>query len=252
MNVDDDLLIAFADGELDEVTRQRVANAVAHDPALRARLEAHRKLRETVAAHYAPIAQKEVPDRFRAMLAGGPSSGGEARPVAGDVVSLAEARAKRAVRRKAGAGWRIGWGNAAAIAATLVLGVLVGRGLGGGTGPVRIVGGQMVASSGLATALNGQLASAQAGDGAVRIGLTFKTKDGDYCRSFEGRALSGIACHNGESWRVEQAVSGRQEQGAYRQASSGDPRIMTNIETMIEGAPLDAAGEKAARDRGWK
>ena len=68
MAMDDHMLMAFVDGELDEVGRARVERAVAEDPALKARLEQQRRLRERLAAHYRPTMEEEVPERFRAML----------------------------------------------------------------------------------------------------------------------------------------------------------------------------------------
>ena len=68
MTIDDDLLMAFADGELDEVTRARVERAVAEDPALKARLEVQQRLRARLAAHYGPAVDEAVPERLRAML----------------------------------------------------------------------------------------------------------------------------------------------------------------------------------------
>ena len=49
-DIDEAMLIAWVDGELDEVTRRRVDRAVADDPALAARLEQHRRLRARLAA----------------------------------------------------------------------------------------------------------------------------------------------------------------------------------------------------------
>ena len=55
-DIDEAMLIAWVDGELDEVTRRRVDRAVADDPALAERLAMHRRLRERLSGHYAPIA----------------------------------------------------------------------------------------------------------------------------------------------------------------------------------------------------
>jgi len=68
MQIDDDLLMALADGELDDVTRARVERAVGEDPALKARLEVQQRLRARLAAHYAPAVEEKVPERLRAML----------------------------------------------------------------------------------------------------------------------------------------------------------------------------------------
>ncbi len=68
MTIDDDMLMAFVDGELDEVSRARVERAIAEEPDLKARLEQQQRLRDRLAAHYGPAAEEEVPERFRAML----------------------------------------------------------------------------------------------------------------------------------------------------------------------------------------
>jgi hypothetical protein len=232
--ITEEMLIAYADGELDEVNRRRVERALAGDEALAERLAAHAALRGQLSAHFAPIAAEAVPDRFKALL----------EPQAG-VVNLAEVREQRTRRT-----WPA-WAMGGAIAASLVLGIGLGHGMGGEAGPVGVSRGQLVAQGALAKALDTQLASAQGG-GDVRLGLSFHAKDGGWCRSFEGSAVSGVACRAGEGWLIEQAVPGHAASSDYRQASSGDARVMATVEQLIAGDPVDAAGEKAARDSGWK
>src|SRR3546814_5845995 len=67
-DMDESMLIAFVDGELDEVNRRRVERAVAEDPALAARLDMHLRLRERLAGHYAPIEAEPVPAAMQALL----------------------------------------------------------------------------------------------------------------------------------------------------------------------------------------
>lgn len=232
-SVTDEMLVAYADGELDEVSRRRVERAIAQDAALAQRLEAHEALRSRIGAHYAPVAEEAVPDRFRAVL--------DAPPVI-DLSAERERRREQAPRR--------GWAMVGTIAATLVLGVLIGRGMGGETGPIGTDGGRMVAQGTLADALNTQLASAGEVDG-IRMGLTFKDRAGGWCRSFQGAAVSGVACRKDDGWRLEQALPGGTGQADYRQAASGDPRIAATVEALMSSAPVDATGEKAARDGGW-
>jgi len=250
VSIDDDMLMAFADGELDGVEAARVEQAVAADPALAARVEAHRALRERVAGHYAPVADGPVPDRFAALLAGGGKD---------NVVDLTQRRAALSMiaandEEPAHSGrWPI-WGNVAAIAATLVIGLAIGQsipGMGGGD-PVGVRDGAMVARGELASALDSRLASAQVSDTATRIGLTFRAKDGGLCRSFEGPAIAGVACRSGADWTLEQTVAARRQNSTYRQASSIDPRVMSGIVEMIDGEALDAAAEKAAMEKGWR
>src|SRR3546814_3709534 len=90
------------------------------------------------------------------------------------------------------------------MAASLVLGLAVGQNM-GGSGPVAISGGTIVAQGELAKALDRQLASAQAMGLPTRIGLSFRSKEGSICRTFAGQAMSGIACE--EDGRSEEHTS---------------------------------------------
>lgn len=227
-DIDEAMLIALVDGELDEVNRRRVERAAAGDPALAERLAQHWRLRERLAGHYAPVAQEPVPDRLRTFLEASET-----------VVPMA-----RPARR-----WG-GWAMGGAIAASLLLGLGVGRFSGGQAGPVGMKGGVMVAQGQLASALDSQLASAQDG-AAIRIGLTFQRKGGGWCRSFDG-AMAGVACREDAGWQVQQMLPGAGQETAYRQASSADARVMATVDALIAGAPVDAAGEKTAVAKGWQ
>ena len=228
--IDDDILMAYADGELDEIGRMRVERAVAADPALRARLAQQQKLRETLAAFYGPTAEEEVPERFRAMLDT-------------NVVPFAAARAQRPL-----------WRTLSALAATLLLGVALGRALLlPAAGPVGIVNGTMVAQGPLAAALDTQLASTQAPDAATRIGTSFAAADGRLCRTFDSAAMAGLACKGDRGWQLMMTAAGSASpQGGYRQAGSADPLVAQAAQELMAGEPFDAAAELRARDSRWR
>ncbi|MGQ0588903.1 MAG: anti-sigma factor family protein [Sphingosinicella sp.] len=229
MAVDDDTLMAWLDGELNEVERRRVETALTEDPALAARLDGQRRLRDRLAAHYGPVADEDVPERFRAMLET-------------NVVEIAAARPGRS---------RPLWQSLTAIAATLVLGIFVGRAW-PESATVVTDEGVLVARGALAEALETQLASTQAADAATRIGVTFARADGSPCRTFEGGALSGIACRGGADWQLVMTAAGsRARQTDYRQAGGSAPLVLEAAQAMMAGEPLDAAGERRARDSGW-
>ena len=246
MKITEEMLIAFADGELDPRERETVMRAVAADPELGQRLAAHQRLRTTLSEHFEPLAEEPVPDRLKALL------GQKWTVEDGNVVSLAAVREGRKERaeRQGRRGWLAGWGNFAAIAATLVLGLAVGKSMNDGS-PVGIRGSGMVAQGDLARALDTRLASAQKTGAETRIGLTFRSKDGEICRTFDGAAMAGLACREGGRWRLEQLLPGASAGGDYRQASAADPRIAASVQGMIAGAPFDAQAEKAALDEGW-
>jgi len=225
---DDDLLMAYADGELDEVSRARVERAIAEDPALRARLDQQRRLRATLAAHYGPTAQEEVPERLRAMLET-------------NVVALAPRPRPRPL-----------WQGLTALAASLVLGLAIGRAVLAPAGPIGMENGTLVARGPLAEALDVQLASAQPADSATRIGISFAATDGRLCRTFESAGVSGLACHGDSGWELRMAaVAAGGPRGDFRQAGS-DAQVLAAAQEMMAGEALDAAGERRARDSGWR
>ena len=246
MKITEEMLIAFADGELDPKQRETVMRAVAADPELGRKLAAHQRLRTTLSGHFEPLAEEPVPDRFKTLLAQKPASGDD------NVVSLAAVREGRKDKvERDGRRWSPGWSKFAAIAATLVLGLAIGQSLNDGS-PVGVSGGGIVARGELAEALDTRLASAQDAGAETRIGLTFRSKDGDICRTFDGTAMAGLACREGGRWRLEQLLPGTSAGSDYRQASAGDPRLAASVQDMIAGAPFDAQAEKAARDEGWR
>ena len=222
--ITDDMLIAYVDGELSEADRTRVDSAVAADPALFDKLEQHRRFTARVFGAFAGVLDEPVPERL--VEAAKPSN----------VVSLTERR------RSAMPQW-------AAIAATLVVGVVAGLAV--PRGPQPTIATDMTARGELATALDKQLASAQ-GDSAVRVGLTFRSAD-SYCRTFNAEQVAGLACRDDGAWKVRMAVAqDATPSGGYRMAASETPAaIMEAAQDLMVGEPLDAAAEKAAAAKGW-
>jgi anti-sigma-K factor RskA len=240
MMIEDELLIAYADGECDDADRARVEQALATDPDLRARLEQHRRLAARLSAHYGPVAEAPVPDRLTALL----------RKQEADVIDFAAARKAKETRRRLP-----GWGGWGAIAASLAVGLFAGQlALPGRGGVVESRQGALIARGELAEALDVQLASAQPADGKVRIGISFRDQSGQYCRSFQMAALAGIGCRSADGWRLPITHSGHAAAtgGGYQQAASGDTLVMEAATAMMRDAPLDAETERKVRDNGWR
>lgn len=232
-----ELLMAYADGELDPILTKQVERAIAQDPELAAQVKQHKQLRAMLADRFQPIAEAPVPEKFMNMLE--PAK----------VVDLAGARATRnapsATQR-----WRY-WGTGGAIAASLVLGLMIGQGI--NQGPVGSRDGALVASGALAQTLDTQLAAAQPIDAPVRILVSFQDQSGQLCRSFSGAALSGIACQDGKGWVLRQTRGGVATQKAeFRQAGSADAALLADAQAMMDGDPLDANGEARAKANGWR
>lgn len=238
--IEDDLLIAYADGECDDADRARVERALAEDPALRERLEQHRRVAARLNAHFGPVAEAPVPDRLTALL----------RKQEADVIDFASARQAKEQRRRLP-----GWGSWGAIAASLAVGVMAGQlALPGRGGVVESRQGALIARGELAEALDVQLASAQPDAAKIRIGVSFRDASGQYCRSFQTEVLAGIGCRSADGWRlpVTHSTDSVAGNGGYRQAGSGDALIMQAATAMMKGAALDAEAERKVRDNGWR
>jgi len=251
VNPDDETLMAYADGELDAAQRAEIAAALEADPALAARVAKHRALRAKVADAFAPVLSQPVPESLRTAAAGTPAVAPAAADRArGNVVQF-PTRGTRAPATT----WRAReW---FAMAASLVLGVLIAwRAFSPVNDPTLTASnGALVAHGSLAVALDGQLASNQASDAAVKIGLTFKARDGSYCRSFALRdgGITGLACRAGGEWHIPVTASADAAGGDIRPAATSvPPAVMQAIEARIAGDALNAPDETKARDAGWK
>lgn len=265
--ISDETLMAYADGELGEPERSIVEAAARDDPAVAASIARHRALRADVYGAFAGVLDEPVPARLQPAgthAATGAASATETR--IGSIVSLAAARERKAKARAAanaaGQGAASGlprraWPRWGALAASLAVGVLAGSLWMTGGGDAGLVAtdmtGRLVAKGELAGALSQQLASDAQPGKRVRIGVTFAARGGGYCRSFSTGSSAGLACRDGEIWRIPVLQDAAAENGAYRQAGNTAPAaVLEVIDERMEGMTLDAAGERAARDRGWK
>ncbi|QDX25190.1 anti-sigma factor [Sphingomonas suaedae] len=220
-------LMAYADGEVDPLTAKRVERAIAADSTLAERVDQHRALTASLRATYAPVEAAPLPNAVTEMLT--------------ETVKIVPFRAPTPVRRE-----RSIW--IGAVAASLVAGLIAGPLVFPKRDPgIAIEDGQAVARGEIATVLGTQLASTQRADAPVRIGVTFRDGQERLCRTFVNGATGGIACAEGDAWRLERLYGGVARQGtAYRQASSGAAAMMADAQAMMRGEPLDANAEAAA------
>jgi hypothetical protein len=244
MNLPDEMLMAYADGELDAVERAQVAAAVAADPQLARRVAMHQTLRRTLAAGFADVLTEPVPERLASLArtSAAPSPNGRVLPF----------RRTSLTHRP----W-LHWGS---LAAGFVLGALVWQFAARAyfSGPVVDRNGGLVASGVLARALNQQLAAEQTPSTPVQIGISFVSKDGDYCRTFRLSAtpgVAGLACQRDAQWQLQVLTHapGTPAASQYRQATSAlPPAVLQAVSDSIAGDPLDATAEDQARARAWR
>ncbi len=244
MTFSEETLRAYAENELDAATRTAVEAAMAVDPEIARRVAQHKALRGKLRLAFDNVMQEPTPQRLINAARGVPAVRRE-----GNVIPL---------RRKAPP--RRGLPQWLSIAASLVIGITIGQALLHGSASTTVTSrdGQLSASGVLARALNTQLASAQAGETPVQIGVSFKSKAGDYCRTFtlhEATTLAGLACRQHDDWHLQvltQTTPPTRSAGAYHQAGSEIPKpVLQAVDDNIAGDPLDAHAEAATRDKNW-
>lgn len=236
MTPDDPLLMAYADGQLDPRTAERVAARVAADPALARAVERHRRLAGLLSGAHAAALAEPVPAALEAALARGEGRGAKVVPIR--------------ARRWAAPEWM-------AIAASLLVGVLLSQAwLGREAGPMRHAESGLVADGWLSRALDRSVAGEPV-EPRVQVGISFMDADGTYCRGFAlrtDRPLAGLACREGGRWRVGilEETAKVDANGLRQAATTLPPAVLDAIDRRIAGDPLDADGERAARDADWR
>jgi hypothetical protein len=248
MNYSDETLMMYADGELAPDARAAVAAAAAVDPEVAKRIAGFNAQREALVRAYAPMLAEPVPARLA------------------EIVTRSESKVVDLRARPVGGARRLrtwAWPEWAAIAASLVVGILVAHFATLERKPDVLVAGPqgLMAGRALADTLSRRLASDQSPDAAMRIGLSYENTAGQLCRTFDtrgGTAMSGIACFSDGAWRVAMLVPDAHSpsaatDGSVRMAAAQwPPAVLREVQDHIRGEPLDAAGERAARDRGWR
>ncbi|HEU0225634.1 MAG TPA: hypothetical protein VFR29_09375 [Steroidobacteraceae bacterium] len=244
MKFSDEILMAYADGELDLVTRAEVESAMAADPELRRAVDRHRALAARVKSAYASVLEEPVPAALASLAAA---------PVTAPVADFAAERTRRAARRAARPAWAAAqWAAmAASVALGIMVGVLVVR---GPTAPFEETAAGLVASGELDAALTQQLAGSL-GTGGPQVGISFRDRAGAYCRTFQLRQeapLAGLACRADGEWRVQLLAAAAAPDGELQPAAAMPMAVLQAVDAAIDGEPLDADAEAAARDSGWQ
>ena len=244
MTISDETLMAYLDNELSPEERAQVGAAIASDPNVKARLERQARVHAMLSEAFGPVMKQPVPEHLVSTAMTAPAS----------------------LRWRLGAAFsRIASPTAPGLVPRLALATatfLLGIGLSWMVlSPDRsslMVGsdGSLVAQGDLADALDNKLASDDATTGP-RVGVTFRSKDSEFCRTFETGTVTnaaGIACHDIAGWKIHTVTrTVARTGGSYEVAGASMPQAIRNaVVDMIDGAPFDAVQERKARDQGWR
>ena len=234
----DERFYAWLDGELRGDEAAAMEARVAKDPELARIAREDRQLKATLSGAFGDVAEAPVPSRLQDALT---HTGQGA-----TIVDLSARVRDRGRPRTIIPQW-------ARLAASLAIGVFIGATALNQPGdtPVTELDGKLYAAAGLEAGLNKQLASTPA-ESPVQIGITYRERSGTYCRTFTVSGSTGLACHDNGRWRVEAMLAATEGSlNEYRMAGGLHPVLAELIAPNIAGEPLDAAAERAARERGW-
>jgi hypothetical protein len=226
-------LNAFVDGELPPHEMERIAALLGQRPDLEAYVAQQEKLRAQMKLAFDNVLATAVPPHL--------------------VVAARGTQVSWRWRLRAVLGRRFVLWSLVPAGAALALGFAIGVML----QPAHDLGlspsGQMVAQGALGQALDRKLASAGYDGHGPRIGISFRSRAGEDCRTFASGTQAGLACHQDRRWVVAMIVSQPAQEGnSYRMAGSEMPDALRRaVAATIDGVPYDAAAEDKARASGW-
>jgi hypothetical protein len=248
LDLTDELLVAYVDDELDTQQRSMVSSILDRNPALSRRADEMRLARDLLREAFPLQPDAAVPARIDS---------------AATQLAVACTR-PRSSRRASGFRYR----RSHAIAAGLLLctaaaSYLLLRPASDERRPMVTALTEIRPENPLHGVLestaSAQLVKIPGEDAAVRAVLTFRAKDGRFCREFEILADSGsstgIACRQEGHWRTEVLASGvavPADGNYYTPAGGSDEAAVAEVfEGLVQGEPLSIDEETRVLAAGW-
>lgn len=246
--ISDEMLMAFADGELAPAEQGEIEAALAEDETLAERLAVFLDTRDSLAATMKPLIDEPVPASLQASVATAIAAAREKQtvlPGPDETIVAFRPRASTPVPRSPGASMSSPW--AMALAASVV-GIVVGLGgflLGQSTA---------VAPEGTSLALNEALETVPSGGEralseveSLHMVASFRDAEGHLCREYELKAAAAVttavACHGPAGWQTRFALTNPVAEG-YMPASTTDT-LDAFLSGIGAGAPLSPEAEAA-------
>jgi hypothetical protein len=234
MEPDQKILEAFVDGELPPREMERIALLLEARPDLNRYVQEQERLRATLRKAFDETLAAPVPERLAETVRSAPVSW------------------RWRLRALSARGLSIR--RLMPVATALAMGVVLGIAIRPPAEFSTDAAGRLVAQGALGTALDTQLAAARYEGAGPHVGISFRNRTGQDCRTFFAGGSAGLACHQSGAWVVGILVKQAPENpgAAYHMAGSAMPdAVRRAVEDSIAGAPFDAAAEKAARGSGW-
>ncbi|WP_425965230.1 anti-sigma factor family protein [Rhizobium nepotum] len=237
---DDETLMAFADGELDEAQSLALEEALAGDEALAERLAVFMDSRQLVGDALKPLIDEPVPEALRASVRQMVEEA-QRQTISQDKVVSFRPKHRQPVVQPTVRPWLM------PVAASLVAVV---------TGVIGFSFGRMVPSAPnegaeIAAALDreasGRDVTLAASRGVLHVVASFRDERGELCREYELKqpesSTLNVACRQNGTWTTRLALTTSQTDG-YVPASSQET-IDAYLSSIEAGAPLSPEEERA-------
>ncbi|MEO9341163.1 hypothetical protein ABFT80_27610 [Mesorhizobium sp. SB112] len=240
---DDETLMAFADGELDEARSLALEEALATNEALAERLAVFLDSRRLVGDALKPLIDEPVPEALLASVRKMAEDAQRQGAIAQD--NVVPFRPQQTVIRPTAGSWLM------PVAASLVA-VLTGA---AGFALGRMEPSATDSSAEIAAALNreasGQDVALANSRAVLHVVASFRDERGELCREYELKQPASstltVACRQDGTWTTRLALTTPQAEG-YVPASSQET-IDAYLTSIQAGAPLSAEEERKALDR---
>ena len=249
--ITDELLMAFADNELEDGLARQVEIASASNPVLAERLKVFRLTGRALAPHFDALLEAQPPAALLQAIRNAPMTLAVEGPH-----EISFGQSIRNVLQSIGFG-ASPWPALACVAVGLLIGAVATQ-VGGPRGHTLFAeqNGMLVATGALEKTLESTTMQASQGD-SVQVVATFKAETGRWCRLYQGPAHSGLACREVEQPQWQILAAGEGVAGADNMttpAEGGGAKAVDDLAAsmMASSAALDAVAEAALIDRQWK
>lgn len=236
---DDETLMAFADGELDEAQSLALEEALASDDALAERLAVFLDSRQLVGDALKPLIDEPVPDALLASVRKMAEEAQRQTPPQDNVVSF-RPKQQQPVSQPTMRRWLMPVAASLVAAVTGVVGFALGR-----MGPTAPDASAEIAAA-LDREASGQDVTLAASGTVLHVVASFRDQRGELCREYELKQPESstltVACRQNGAWATRFALTSAKAEG-YLPASSQE-MIDTYLSSIEAGAPLPLEEER--------
>lgn len=278
VDLNDDVLIAYSDGELDEKTAAEVEAALKNDPVAQEIIQKFQEAARLAGEAFDDPMQEEVPERLLKLFEAPQSD--ESAPEESNITDLSRIRAAQKTKRHTNATGTEEQGTFRRFALPLAASVALIIGIGGGVGlsnftapsaPGVIAAGTISQSSVLHAALE-RTPSLQTLEEVSKDGLTknqiepllsFVDTNDRHCREYRitgssmsgTQDLAGVACRSDDgAWTQQIAVVQEVTTSSTYRPAAGQTNTALEIflSENMKDEPLDDDTEARLLDSGWQ